>query len=1759
MENSRENNNLPIQQATDLRVLIYRDFVPAPERSKPIQVTSQYMFVAESPSSLHHTSKIPKSIGSKSLLQEIRDRLFQFYQQRTASFIPLDYEKAMSDHHVPLWPVCCPAVMVVLPTKKRALYLVKELHENALPDQGKLAPHAIIVTAVGEGYFIENHQWLYWGRQRGLIKVTGIIVPNHLKMRAQAEPQLCLENAESMIEAALFRYQMMITPEISLVFDRILPNDIEKYPIAIMALLDPVDLHKTPADSSLRRILLTGKAGTGKSTLLQYIAYRWSLSNSIEQKFIPELPEVPLWQKRYDWVFWLPLKLLYQDDYIIHVSDGYVSLAHFIAQAYKLYPIATAEHSPFLQKFTALLRSNWRRILLLVDDFDQVIHWLLGHSPARQFLIALFQWPGAIVLTTRPEAKSYIPADWQIDRWIETQAFSAADIDTFVKGYFQSCSETDASGSQRFMQLLQGNRPLWDLARIPILLRLLCISWQYSMRDLQERAEEFSTHVTLTEIMCFLVASIMRYSTGKSSVTSWYQIFYQKDASELFAEYYQSLMMLAELAFKQLQIGRAHISISQLNFLDQPIGQFGFLKPAVSSPAEISNVVLYEFIHLVFQEYLAAWYLTCHLQDPELQLFTRMHRYSVRYQNIFLFAAGLIDHQPERQQQFWELLTQSPNTLDGLAELRLGLICLNQSMNRRSIQDKRQILIRESQRWIKRLMSPKAVNIDRQHYIYSQLLPVWQQLWPQDGKWILDHWRAEFNQWLQASADVTQVTTMIQVLQALKPVGAVLLDWLPETWISCCIQQLKSPIVAMQQQALQILSILSHSLLRQEGWVVGIVEGITSKTASIRNTSFKLILHLNSQSLLMYETVKQLLVNCLQSCQADTQQLACRIINDIGQVALEEPAIRQGMEVAWWSWDLSIHALVEQVLQNCAYKMPSEVQISYSVIRGIQADNHEVREISVQILKNWGASILDITGFRENLLRNLEATYHYRRQLAFQILSCLGLSAVEEPALQTALLKALAGANIDVAIAALGVLLGRLEITIFSQKILRATIASQWGLQDPLGNLALKTLDYLADERILKRVILQINLKEIFTVNHEVCLATLNALIHLGPETLNGPALDILLETSVLSKNIAISMGICSALKIWEFPITLSMIALKTTLVTQLASTNGQEKLDALQSLKKLGYLVVTDPELKAEFIKNLLSPFTEVRIIALNTLSALEQPVAVYDDSLKDAVIQGVICSNIQIRIAAMHALRFVDPQTLHEPRLKSLIVEGLNRGKNALREICFETLMHFSPILGAEQAQLELTKRLASEDIHLHILALHALKYLRFINIEEAILKKVMMTSLIASHTTVLIAAFEALEHINVQLLGWEVLSNALISGLFAKNCQLRLAAHQALCHLAQKILKDETEFLPVLIIFLINNLYSTHEHVLIAILEAIALLDRTLISSYKLLKHITFALPNCRNSAVLSAILKIIRNLGPELVVPSDMIISRIPSFLSFTIDQSILLPNTTIMECNHGVIESPGNDLAHRQVCQIISKIIYAIQVNNVKREMFDGLLEYLLTANETIEKSIKTLMNNLSYHFKAEICWIWLRNFICDPRMQSSQGQAKLYSFIKHCCDTTPGCLLAFLNQLQFQLTICQKSLTLLNILITPSTLRQLLSEYPQKISGHKHVNLDVEQYANIMQWSFKYIHYPIMIDLQRCVLAIYQDSSYQFIQLDRDQIQALQPKTKKKAEKLSMLWQTIENVDDVGRLQYQDETLQQAVPLIENLNHCRIM
>ncbi len=150
-----------------------------------------------------------------------------------------------------------------------------------------------------------------------------------------------------------------------------------KEPISLSKLFDKRDEGQEP-----KRLLLVGRAGMGKSTLCQYIAYSWASGE--------------LWSDKFEAVIWIPLRNLRN-------FKGNETSAFILEHC-----IPPSEKGIFPADLTLFLQKNKQKILFILDGYDEA--QFPAGTPEAKILQELMDYP-CWLLTSRPYAVHGLKAD----------------------------------------------------------------------------------------------------------------------------------------------------------------------------------------------------------------------------------------------------------------------------------------------------------------------------------------------------------------------------------------------------------------------------------------------------------------------------------------------------------------------------------------------------------------------------------------------------------------------------------------------------------------------------------------------------------------------------------------------------------------------------------------------------------------------------------------------------------------------------------------------------------------------------------------------------------------------------------------------------------------------------------------------------------------------------------------------------------------------------------------------------------------------------------------------------------------------------------------------------------------------------------------------------------------------------------------------------------------------------------------------------
>ncbi len=429
--------------------------------------------------------------------------------------------------------------------------------------------------------------------------------------------------------------------------------------------------------SDIHRILLYGRAGIGKSTLLLTMAYRWAKGE--------------LWSNEpFKVVILLGLKELTNAN--IYKGEQ-ANIAYAVWRRFGLGNLGIS-----VSAVQNMLKENADKILYLADGFDEVAAMAQEKEEDKTEqgdLIRDVINQKHLFLSSRPYfIDSYCSAQGcGFDLKVENIGFLDSDIDIYIERYFGVENEDIA---KRLRGYLQRHAPIRGIAHIPIMLGLICSIWRTFAKEIENL-----THITMSMLYQMLIIDISSKQGIKFSAAAF-------DSTGDFLddlEKYPVLCALAEIAFLQMQekgliIHRTKISfvlkryaksISEEELFKQVLS-LGLIK-AVDEDETREDRKDYYFVHLSLQEFLASIFVTLALLNKkELLLwktkgqneliraekFISEHKYILRYEIMWWFVSGLLKDNLNGLEYYFDLLESEPKDLIGLNQQLLLTRCLEE-------------------------------------------------------------------------------------------------------------------------------------------------------------------------------------------------------------------------------------------------------------------------------------------------------------------------------------------------------------------------------------------------------------------------------------------------------------------------------------------------------------------------------------------------------------------------------------------------------------------------------------------------------------------------------------------------------------------------------------------------------------------------------------------------------------------------------------------------------------------------------------------------------------------------------------------------------------------------------------------------------------------------------------------------------------------------------------------------------------------------
>ncbi len=397
-------------------------------------------------------------------------------------------------------------------------------------------------------------------------------------------------------------------------------------------------------DEKTRRVLVLGRAGIGKSTLCQKIAYDWASGTLFDQKF--------------SLVYHIKLRDFNSQDKIL--GDPHVWMSQMIAKSC----YAGAHQEKILQE----LKTNPEKILLIFDGWDEASNQLMQALEAY-----LLNTQVHYLVTSRPGVTSKIHNNF--DLIVENMGFTRTQVRTYSEKFF---AHTQCAGLDAFLKMLHSRSNLFTIAHVPIQLQILCTLWHKGEQDFPQ---------TLTPLFSKIVRHLFEWEQNKNpqkkEIAPLKRLFLYQALGEIALKGLESKQLIISdtlvvnaLIEKSLEDGRFE------KIRRQDLISTGLVKECGTDDA------LY-FLHLTYQEYCIAHYISSlpqssldkkQAQDRQ-RAFIQTYRYQPHFHLVIRMLAGCMweaSKDLQTMELFFEWLYSGHTDLIGAYQTELVLSCLDE-------------------------------------------------------------------------------------------------------------------------------------------------------------------------------------------------------------------------------------------------------------------------------------------------------------------------------------------------------------------------------------------------------------------------------------------------------------------------------------------------------------------------------------------------------------------------------------------------------------------------------------------------------------------------------------------------------------------------------------------------------------------------------------------------------------------------------------------------------------------------------------------------------------------------------------------------------------------------------------------------------------------------------------------------------------------------------------------------------------------------
>ena len=351
-------------------------------------------------------------------------------------------------------------------------------------------------------------------------------------------------------------------------------------------------------------ILVEGRPGSGKTTLVHKIARDWASGDDI-------LTNAKL-------VFLVPLRIL--DHEIV---------GHTLSDLLKSIFWNKSDLESVCSKITEL---NGKGVCFILDGLDEYKQRDSESSVVYALLHKLFFPHAMVIVASRPVATAGLRRDCGITKHIEVIGFSKNQIYEYIERFpFVHSAESELSTKDKLKTYLKVHQNIQHMCYLPVHAAMVCFLHQYSDYVPHTETKIYEEFTRLILLRCLSRSDENAQLPSISSLCGQQAEWFKKICHLAFDMTIQSKQVVHQRDTEvPLSPECSHGDECGLGLvtIDHTVAMFG-----------LTNT--HTFLHLTLQEYLAAYHIASREEDEQIKLLQE-HGKKSRMSNVLVFYCGMI-------------------------------------------------------------------------------------------------------------------------------------------------------------------------------------------------------------------------------------------------------------------------------------------------------------------------------------------------------------------------------------------------------------------------------------------------------------------------------------------------------------------------------------------------------------------------------------------------------------------------------------------------------------------------------------------------------------------------------------------------------------------------------------------------------------------------------------------------------------------------------------------------------------------------------------------------------------------------------------------------------------------------------------------------------------------------------------------------------------------------------------------------------------